>query len=67
MEEDVYEDLEAKALSSIQLSVADVLQELEEKTTATEIWLKFKSIYMAKSLTNQLNLKIRQLRKICMS
>ena len=55
-----WEDMDAKALSSIQLSLADdVLREVKEETSAAGIWLKLEGIYMTKSLTNRLYLKQR--------
>ena len=58
--EDEKEELDMKALSAIQLSLADdVLREVEEETMAAGIWLKLESIYMTKSLTNRLYLKQR--------
>lgn len=55
MEDDFWDELHAKALSSIQTSLAnDVLREVEEKTTEPGIWMKLESIYMMKSLLNRL-------------
>lgn len=57
MQDSVFEDLDVKALSSIQLCLADdVLREVGEENTTAGIWLKLESIYMTKSLTNRLYL-----------
>lgn len=54
MEDDFWDELDAKALSSIQASLTeDVLLEVEEKTTETGIRVKLE-IYMMKSLLNRL-------------
>lgn len=49
MEETAWDDLDAKALSSMQLSLADdVLREVVGETSAG-LWLKLESLYMTKS------------------
>lgn len=55
------EDLDARALSTIQLCLADeVLFNIVEETTASGLWEKLENLYMIKSLTNRIYMK-RQL------
>lgn len=59
-------ELDDKALSAFQLCLSnEVLREVGTETTAAELWLKLKSLYMTKSLVNKLRLKER-LCTICM-
>ncbi|KAL6133480.1 hypothetical protein ACLB2K_065715 [Fragaria x ananassa] len=52
--------LEEKAHSTILLCLADdIITEVAEEETAAGLWLKLKSLYMTKSLTNKLLLKRR--------
>ncbi len=56
-----WEDLDARALSTIRLCLADeVLFNIVEETTASGLWVKLENLYMTKSLTNRIYLK-RQL------
>jgi len=56
-----WEDLDAQALSTIKLCLADeVLFNIVEETSATGLWIKLEIMYMTKSLTNKISLK-RQL------
>jgi hypothetical protein len=56
-----WEDLDARALSTIRLCLADeVLFNIVEETTASGLWEKLEKLYMTKSLTNRIYLK-RQL------
>lgn len=58
MDEESWNELDSKVLSSMQLSLADdVLREVVYETTVARFWLKLEGIYMTKSLTNQLYLK----------
>lgn len=50
MDEDTWDELDQKALSSIQLNlVDDVLREVEEETSLAGLWLRMKSLYMTVS------------------
>ena len=52
------EEMDAKALSTIQLCLSnEVLREVIKEVTSKGIWEKLKSLYMAKSVTNRLLLK----------
>ena len=52
--------LEEKAHSTIVLCLADdIITEVAEEETTSGLWLKLKSLYMTKSLTNKLLLKQR--------
>ncbi|KAJ0105981.1 hypothetical protein Patl1_17772 [Pistacia atlantica] len=54
------EDIDEKALSSIQLALtSDVLREILEVKTTAEAWKKLENKYQTKSLTNRLQLKQR--------
>ncbi|KAF7811757.1 Retrovirus-related Pol polyprotein from transposon TNT 1-94 [Senna tora] len=54
------DDLLERALSTILLSLADdVLREVADEKSAAGLWLKLGTLYMTKSLTNQLYLKQR--------
>ena len=58
--DDEKEELEMKAHTVIQLCLADeVLREVADEDTAAGLWLKVESLYMTKSLTNELYLKRR--------
>ena len=49
-----------KALSLIQLHLSnDILQEVLQEKTATELWLKLESICMSKDLTSKLHMKLK--------
>ena len=59
--DDEWEDLDAKALSTIRLCLADdVLFNIIGETLAASLWNKLESLYMTKSVTNRIYLK-RQL------
>ena len=61
MTDDEWEDLDAKALSTICLCLADdVLFNIIGETSAVSLWNKLESQYMTKSITNRIYLK-RQL------
>ena len=54
------DELMEKAHSTILLCLGNgVLREVAEKYTATKLWLRLESLYMTKSLTNNLYLKKR--------
>uniref|UniRef100_A0A7C9EBU4 Uncharacterized protein n=1 Tax=Opuntia streptacantha TaxID=393608 RepID=A0A7C9EBU4_OPUST len=60
MTDEQWEELDEKALSTIQLCLAPpVLREVLDKTTTAEIWLALESLYMTKSLANKIRLKER--------
>ena len=60
MSEAKWEEMDAKALSAIQLCLSnEVLREVVKETTSKGIWEKLESLYMAKSMTNRLLLKSR--------
>nr|AAR87163.1 putative polyprotein [Oryza sativa Japonica Group]AAU89150.1 integrase core domain containing protein [Oryza sativa Japonica Group]ABF98081.1 retrotransposon protein, putative, Ty1-copia subclass [Oryza sativa Japonica Group] len=49
-----------KALSLIQLHLSnDILQEVLQKKTAAELWLKLESICMSKDLTSKMHIKMK--------
>ena len=53
-----WEDLDARALSTIRLSLADeVLFNIVEETTTIGLWTKLESLYMTKNLSNRIFLK----------
>ena len=53
-------DMDDKALSTIQLCLSNAtLQEVLSEKTAKDLWEKLEDIYMKKSLTNRLRLKMR--------
>ena len=55
-----WEEMDAKALSAIQLCLSnEVLREVVNEVTSKGIWEKLESLYMAKSVTNRLLLKCR--------
>ena len=61
-----WEDLNAQALSTIKLCLADeVLFNIVEENTAAGLWEKLEKLYMTKSLTNRIYLK-RQLYSVRM-
>jgi hypothetical protein len=50
--------LDEKALSALQLSLSpDVLREVMNAKSVTELWKKLEELYMTKSLANKLRLK----------
>ena len=52
--------LDGKAHSTIMLSLSDdVIIEVADQETAAALWAKLESLYMTKSLTNKLLLKLR--------
>jgi hypothetical protein len=61
MTDEDWEDLDARALSTIRLCLADeVLFNIVGEETTTGLWNRLESLYMTKSLTNKIYLK-RQL------
>ena len=55
-----WEDLEARALSTIRLCLAnEVLFNIVEETSTTSLWGKLETLYMTKLLTNKIYLKIQ--------
>jgi hypothetical protein len=61
MTDEDWEDLDARALSTIRLCLADeVLFNIVEEKTTTGLWTKLESLYMTKNLSNKIFLK-RQL------
>jgi len=60
MTDDQWEELDEKALSSIQLCLSkEVLREVVNETTVAKLWLKLETLYMTKNLANKLRLKER--------
>jgi hypothetical protein len=60
MADDKWEDLDEKLLSALQLSLSpEVLREVMNAKSATELWKKLEELYMTKSLANKLRLKER--------
>jgi hypothetical protein len=60
MANDKWEDLEEKALSTLQISLSpDVRRDVPNAKSATELWKKLEKPYMTKSLANKLRLKER--------
>ena len=60
MSDTKWEEMDAKALSAIQLCLSnEVLREVVKEITSKGIWEKLESLYMAKSVTNRLLLKSR--------
>ena len=56
--DDEWEDLDAKALSTIHLCLMnDVLFNIIGEKSATSLWNKLESLYMTKSVTNIIYLK----------
>ena len=65
--DDKWEELELKALSTIQLCLAPhVLREVLDKATAVDLWIRLEELYMIKSLANKICLKER-LYTFCMT
>ena len=61
MTDDEWDDIDAKALSTICLCLMDdVLFNIIEETSAASLWNKSESLYITKSVTNKIYLK-RQL------
>ncbi|KAK2975045.1 hypothetical protein RJ640_021054 [Escallonia rubra] len=59
MDYDDWEELQAKAVSTIQLNLASkVKYQVSTETSPTALWQKLEKIYMSKSLSNRLYLKI---------
>jgi hypothetical protein len=55
-----WEEMDDKALSTIQLCVSDsTLQEILTETKAADAWAKLEQTYMQKTVTNRLRLKQR--------
>ncbi|KAL6493219.1 hypothetical protein OROGR_032978 [Orobanche gracilis] len=55
-----WDELDEKALSSIQLCLyKEVLREVANERTAASLWLKLETLYMAKSLANKFRLMER--------
>jgi hypothetical protein len=55
-----WEDLDAKALSTIRLCLADeVMFNIVGEDTTSGLWSKLESLYMTKSLTSRIYLKRR--------
>jgi hypothetical protein len=53
MTDEHWEDLDARALNTIRLCLADeVLFNIAEETTTTGLWTKLESLYMIKNLSN---------------
>ena len=53
--------MKEKAHSTILLSLDDhIITEVADQATAAELWMKLESLYMTKSLTNKLLLKLVQ-------
>ena len=53
-----WEELDMKAVSSIQLCLVDELMyDVMDDVSTVIVWLKLESQYLSKSLTNKLNLK----------
>jgi len=66
MDEDDWEDMDARALSTIRLCLVDnVLFNIVSETMIAGLWTKLESLYMTKLLTNMILLK-RQLYTLCM-
>jgi len=60
MKEEIWQELDEKALTAIQLYLADeVLDELSMEKTTSSLWERFQNHYLKKSLTNRLILKQR--------
>ena len=58
MTDDQWDELDEKALSSIQLCLSkEVLREVVNETTVAGLWLKLETLYMTKNLANKLRLK----------
>ena len=60
MKEETWQELDDKALTAIQLCLADeVLDEFSMEKTTSSLWKRLKDHYLKKSLANQLILKQR--------
>ena len=60
MTDDERSDVDERALSGIQLCLADdVLFNIVSEKTVVGLWKKLKKLYMTKSLTNRIILKIK--------
>jgi hypothetical protein len=60
MTDEERDELDEKALSSIQLCLSkEVLREVVNESTAAGLWLKLETLYMTKNLANKLRLKER--------
>lgn len=60
MTEEDKEDMDEKALTSIQLCLSnEVLREVVHEKTATDLWQKLETLYLTKTLANRLHLKQR--------
>ena len=58
MTNEQWEELDEKALSAVQLCLAPyLLHEVLDKTTAANRWLDLGTLYMTKSLANNILLK----------
>jgi hypothetical protein len=58
MTDEDWEDLDARALNTIHLCLADeVLFNIAEEVTTTGLWTKLESLYMTKNLSNRILLK----------
>jgi hypothetical protein len=58
MDNDVWEEMDAKAASAIHLNLLDeVIHNVIDEDNAKSIWQKLESLYMAKNLTNKLYVK----------
>ncbi|PKA57601.1 Retrovirus-related Pol polyprotein from transposon TNT 1-94 [Apostasia shenzhenica] len=67
MTDEEWKELDLKALSTIQLCLADeVLYNISDVETSVDLWRKLEKFYMSKSLTNKLYMK-RQLYNLRMS
>ena len=62
MNDDEFEELDARCASTIRLYVADniINNVIDEEDSAADLWKKLEKLYLAKSLSNKLHLK-RQL------
>ena len=60
MTEDEWSEIDNRALSGIRLCLADdVLFNIVSKKTTIGLWTKLEKLYMTKSLTNRILLKIQ--------
>jgi hypothetical protein len=58
MDNDVWEEIDAKAANAIHLNLSnEVIHNVIDEENAESIWQKLKSLYMAKNLTNKLYVK----------
>ncbi|KAK8936753.1 hypothetical protein KSP39_PZI011993 [Platanthera zijinensis] len=66
-DDDEWDELDLKAISTIQLCLADeVMYNVVEAETTADLWKKLEELYMSKSLTNKLYIK-KQLYSLRMS